>query len=189
MRLIDDTDVVVYLLQVIKFSINWIILWQSVRRNRFSKCARNGKCRRVCLYRCHWSSRDTKNHIVWRHRRLPRHFREEERVSCRDGDIHKVLTFEDRPSKTPEILDILAQYDVKATFCGQEKRRDRESQALPQRKSQMRTYARHALLIPTRISQMGHLKKIFERLRDGLSVTGVNGIYYRFPGGSSNPDR
>ena len=55
---------------------------------------------------------------------------EEENLAS-DGDIHKVyLTFEDGPSdNTGEILDILAQYDVKATFfvVGKE---DEESKAL-----------------------------------------------------------
>ena len=58
---------------------------------------------------------------------------EEENLAS-DGDIHKVyLTFEDGPSdNTGEILDILAQYDVKATFfvVGKE---DEESKALYQR--------------------------------------------------------
>lgn len=47
----------------------------------------------------------------------------EEENLAGDGDIHKVyLTFEDGPSDhTGEILDILAQYDVKATFCGRER--------------------------------------------------------------------
>ena len=58
----------------------------------------------------------------------------EEENLAGDGDIHKVyLTFEDGPSDhTGEILDILAQYDVKATFfvVGKE---DEESQALYQR--------------------------------------------------------
>ena len=81
----------------------------------------------------------------------------EEENLAGDGDIHKVyLTFEDGPSDhTGEILDILAQYDVKATFfvVGKE---DEESQ--------MRDIRSACILIPTNtarsISQMRHLKKI-----------------------------
>lgn len=70
----------------------------------------------------------------------------EEENLAGDGDIHKVyLTFEDGPSDhTGEILDILAQYDVKATFLWSGKRMKNPRHCI--RESQMRTYARHAFL-------------------------------------------
>ena len=87
---------------------------------------------------------------------------EEENLAS-DGDIHKVyLTFEDGPSdNTGEILDILAQYDVKATFfvVGKE---DEESKALYQR-----------------IVDEGHTLGMH-------SYSNKYSQIYRFPGGSSN---
>ena len=115
----------------------------------------------------------------------------EEENLAGDGDIHKVyLTFEDGPSdNTGEILDILAQYDVKATFfvVGKE---DEESQALYQRiVDEGHTLGMHSY--SNKYSQIYQsdeaFEEDFERLRDELyQVTGVNSIYYRFPGGSSN---
>ena len=115
---------------------------------------------------------------------------EEENLAS-DGDIHKVyLTFEDGPSDhTGEILDILAQYDVKATFfvVGKE---DEESQALYQRiADEGHTLGMHSY--SNKYSQIYQsdeaFEEDFERLRDELyQVTGVDSIYYRFPGGSSN---
>ena len=115
----------------------------------------------------------------------------EEENLAGDGDIHKVyLTFEDGPSDhTGEILDILAQYDVKATFfvVGKE---DEESQALYQRiAAEGHTLGMHSYSnIYSQIYQSDEaFEEDFERLRDELyQVTGVNSIYYRFPGGSSN---
>ena len=92
----------------------------------------------------------------------------EEENLAGDGDIHKVyLTFEDGPSDhTGEILDILAQYDVKATFFGMHSYSNKYSQIYQSDEA---------------------FEEDFERLRDELyQVTGVNSIYYRFPGGSSN---
>ena len=98
--------------------------------------------------------------------------------------------FEDGPSDhTGEILDILAQYDVKATFfvVGKE---DEESQALYQRiADEGHTLGMHSY--SNKYSQIYQsdeaFEEDFERLRDELyQVTGVNSIYYRFPGGSSN---
>lgn len=115
----------------------------------------------------------------------------EEENLAGDGDIHKVyLTFEDGPSDhTGEILDILAQYDVKATFfvVGKE---DEESQALYQRiADEGHTLGMHSY--SNKYSQIYQsdeaFEEDFERLRDELyQVTGVDSIYYRFPGGSSN---
>ena len=107
-----------------------------------------------------------------------------------DG-IHRVyLTFDDGPSiYTDDILDILAEYDVKATFfvIG------RENTA---------SYARYI-----RIVEEGHTlgmhsfthiyNEVYaspesfaadtERIRSLLEdVTGVTPVFYRFPGGSSN---
>ena len=108
-----------------------------------------------------------------------------------EGDVHKVyLTFEDGPSENTEaILDILAQYNVKATFfvVGKE---DEDSQELYKRiVEEGHTLGMHSY--SNKYSQIYQSKDAFEedfnRLRDELyQVTGVESIYYRFPGGSSN---
>ena len=115
---------------------------------------------------------------------------EEENLAS-DGDIHKVyLTFEDGPSDhTGEILDILAQYDVKATFLWSGKRMKNPRHCI--RESQMRDIRSACILIPTNtarfISRMRHLKKILNAyVMNCIRSRGVNSIYYRFPGGSSN---
>lgn len=108
-----------------------------------------------------------------------------------EGDLHKVyLTFDDGPSAhTAEILDILAEYDVKATFfvTGSE---DGESQDLYRRiVEEGHTLGMHSY--SNRYSVIYQSKAAFEedyrQLRDYLyEVTGVDCHYYRFPGGSSN---
>ena len=108
-----------------------------------------------------------------------------------EGDVHKVyLTFEDGPSENTEaILDILERYQVKATFfvVGKE---DEESKALYQRiVEDGHTLGMHSY--SNKYSQIYQSDEAFEddfnRLRDELyQVTGVESIYYRFPGGSSN---
>lgn len=108
-----------------------------------------------------------------------------------EGDIHKVcLTFDDGPSEnTAEILDILAQYDVKATFFVSGKE-DEESQALYRRIVEeghtlgMHSYANKYNVI---YQSKAAFEEDYRHLRDYLyEVTGVECRYYRFPGGSSN---
>lgn len=108
-----------------------------------------------------------------------------------EGDVHRVyLTFDDGPSaNTAAILDILAEYDVKATFfvMGRE---DEESQALYRRiVEEGHTLGMHSYA--NRYSEIYQSEEAFvsdyERLRDYLyEVTGEECRYYRFPGGSSN---
>lgn len=107
------------------------------------------------------------------------------------GDIHKVyLTFEDGPSEnTGEILDILAQYDVKATFfvVGKE---DEESLALYKRIVEeghtlgMHSYSnKYSVIYQSKEGFEEDFKRIQILLKE---TTGVDSLYYRFPGGSSN---
>lgn len=108
-----------------------------------------------------------------------------------EGDVHKVyLTFDDGPSEnTGAILDILAEYNVKATFfvVGRE---DEESQALYQRiVDEGHTLGMHSY--SNKYSVIYQSKEAFaedyNKLRDYLyEVTGTESMYYRFPGGSSN---
>lgn len=107
------------------------------------------------------------------------------------GDIHKVyLTFDDGPSENTEaILDILAEYDVKATFfvVGKE---DEISQELYRRiVEEGHTLGMHSY--SNRYSVIYQSAEAFEtdyqKLRDYLfDITGTECKFYRFPGGSSN---
>ncbi len=110
-----------------------------------------------------------------------------------DAEVKKVkrayLTFDDGPSKnTMELLDVLDECDVKATFfvIGREEEYYDCYRAIVDRG--------HVLAIHSythdysRIySSKDNFANDIEELRKLLyDVTGVNPIYYRFPGGSSN---
>lgn len=108
-----------------------------------------------------------------------------------EQDLHKVyLTFDDGPSiYTADILDILEEFDVKATFfvVGME---DAESQELLKRIVQEgHTLGLHSYT--HKYSQLYDSVENFSedciRLQEYLyQVTGVKSSFYRFPGGSSN---
>lgn len=108
-----------------------------------------------------------------------------------EEDVHKVyLTFDDGPSSnTNRILDILAQYDVKATFfvVGKE---EEEYQPLYRRiVEEGHTLAMHSYshkyneIYQSVESYSSDLSKLQEFL---YNTTGVWCRYCRFPGGSSN---
>ncbi|MCH5263009.1 MAG: polysaccharide deacetylase [Lachnospiraceae bacterium] len=108
-----------------------------------------------------------------------------------DAGIRKVyLTFDDGPSgNTNRILDILADYDVKATFfvVGKE---EEEYQALYKRIVEeghtlaMHSYShKYSEIYQSVESYSADLSKLQEFLYD---TTGVWCRYCRFPGGSSN---
>lgn len=108
-----------------------------------------------------------------------------------EGDILKVyLTFEDGPSENTDlILDILDQYQVKATFFVVGKT-DEESQALYKRiVDEGHTLGMHSFSnkYSTIYESQEAFASDFTQLREYLyEVTGVESNYYRFPGGSSN---
>ena len=107
------------------------------------------------------------------------------------GDAHKVyLTFDGGPDEnTDKILDVLDKYGVKATFfvVGDD---SKDMQEVYKRiVKDGHTLGMHSY--SNKYSQIYQsdeaFEEDFERLRDELhQVTGVNSIYYRFPGGSSN---
>ncbi len=116
---------------------------------------------------------------------------EDESNLAEEGDTLKVyLTFDDGPSEnTDEILDILAQYGVKATFfvIGKE---DEDSQAAYKRIVDeghtlgMHSYAHKYSAI---YGSLDDFESDFVQLQQYLyEVTGVESKYYRFPGSSSN---
>lgn len=108
-----------------------------------------------------------------------------------EGDLHKVyLTFDDGPSEhTNEILDILDDYGIKATFfvVGKE---DEASLAAYQRiVDEGHTIAMHCYShkYSDIYSSLDAFQTDLERIQNLIyDTTGVECRYYRFPGGSSN---
>ncbi len=108
-----------------------------------------------------------------------------------DGQKRKVyLTFDDGPSSnTDAILDILKQYDVKATFFVTGKPQEKY-QAMYQRiVAEGHTLGMHSY--SHRYDEIYASEEAFEedlsKLQDFLyDTTGVWSHFYRFPGGSSN---
>ncbi len=104
---------------------------------------------------------------------------------------HKVyLTFDDGPSKyTPEILDILDTYDVKATFFVLGKENDYSIEMLREIARRGHTIGMH--------SYSHKYAEVYRSVEDFsadfyriysyiLENTGIQSVCYRFPGGSSN---
>lgn len=99
------------------------------------------------------------------------------------------LTFDDGPSDyTMELLDVLDEYDVKATFfvIGRDETYYDCYREIVNRGHvlALHSYTHNYKQI---YSSKDNFVKDIEELRKLLyDVTGVNAIYYRFPGGSSN---
>lgn len=107
-----------------------------------------------------------------------------------EGKRKVYLTFDDGPSMyTDDILDILDQYDVKATFfvVGKEDEKSREAlQEIVRRGHSlgMHSYGHKYKELYESVESFG---EDFEKLQRYLQeVTGVKCRLYRFPGGSSN---
>ena len=105
--------------------------------------------------------------------------------------IHKVyLTFDDGPSiYTDEILDILDRYHVKATFLWWEKDGSEAEEALQRIVEDGHTLGMHSYSHKYKelYESLDSFAEDFARIRDDIyQATGVESIYYRFPGGSSN---
>lgn len=110
-----------------------------------------------------------------------------------EGDLaaHKVyLTFDDGPSiYTDEILDILDEYDVKATFFVVGKDSDRAREAMQEIVARGHTLGMHSY--SHKYSQIyasvDAFADDFAKIREYIyEVTGQESTVYRFPGGSSN---
>ncbi|MBE5890577.1 MAG: hypothetical protein E7282_06360 [Lachnospiraceae bacterium] len=108
-----------------------------------------------------------------------------------EGDTQKVyLTFETVPSEnTNAILDVLAEYNIKATFfvCGDD---SEEAKAIYKRIVEeghtlgMNSYVNDFSQIYQSIE---NFSEDFHQIQDYLrEVTGVTSVYYRFPGGTFN---
>lgn len=104
---------------------------------------------------------------------------------------HKVyLTFDDGPSKyTEDILDILDAYDVKATFFVLGKESDYSIKMLQEIAKRghtigMHSYShRYAEIYSSVEDFSADFYQIYSYILDN---TGIQSVYYRFPGGSSN---
>lgn len=105
--------------------------------------------------------------------------------------LHKVyLTFDDGPSVyTDEILDILARYDVKATFFVVGKEDEASQEALRRIAEEGHTIGLHSYShkYSQVYSSVEDFSEDFLKLQAYVyEVTGVESKVYRFPGGSSN---
>lgn len=108
-----------------------------------------------------------------------------------DDTVRKIyLTFDDGPSSnTDKILDILAEYDVKATFFVVGKTDQRSKDALKRIVEEGHTLAMHSYThkYAEVYGSVDSFAADFTKLQDYLyEVTGVRSMIYRFPGGSSN---
>lgn len=123
---------------------------------------------------------------------LPEIFDEEEEEESRESvKMRNVyLTFDDGPSAyTDEILDILKEYDVKATFFVVGKEGEKYEALYKRIVEEGHTLGMHSY--SHKYSEIYASKENFAedfvRLRDYLyDITGVESRFYRFPGGSSN---
>ena len=105
-----------------------------------------------------------------------------------EGTRYVYLTFDDGPSTyTDEILDILKEHDVKATFfvCGKPKYEAQYKRIVEEGHTLgMHSYSHKYSEI---YESMDNYKADLDKLRIFLyETTGVWSRYYRFPGGSSN---
>ena len=108
-----------------------------------------------------------------------------------DGEKLKVyLTFDDGPStNTQQILDILKQYNVKATFFVIGKTDDLSKEMYKKIVEEGHTLGMHSYSHKYSViyDSMSAFEQDFNQIHDYLKeVTGVDCTYYRFPGGSSN---
>lgn len=116
--------------------------------------------------------------------------REDTGTKTGEGERKVYLTFDDGPSaNTGEILDILAEYDVKATFFVVGKEEERYKPLYKRIVEEGHTLAMHSYshkyneIYQSKESFVEDLTKLQEFLYD---TTGVWCRYCRFPGGSSN---
>lgn len=100
------------------------------------------------------------------------------------------LTFDDGPSEnTNAILDILQEYDIKATFFVIKKDGEAAIDAYNRIVDDGHTLAMHSYTHQYNViyKNLDSFKKDVTDIQDYLyDITGVRSTYYRFPGGSSN---
>ncbi|MBE5869789.1 MAG: polysaccharide deacetylase [Lachnospiraceae bacterium] len=115
---------------------------------------------------------------------------DEQSAAADDGRKKVYLTFDDGPSPyTNDILDILADYGIKATFFVTGKEGTENEEAYRRIVQEGHTIGMHSY--SHKYSQIYSSKRAFvadlKKLQDYITeVTGVKPMIYRFPGGSSN---
>ena len=105
--------------------------------------------------------------------------------------IHKIyLTFDDGPSEnTAQILDILKEYDIKATFFVVGKEGEEYEQLYKRIVDEGHTLGMHSYShqYSSVYNSLDTFKEDFHNIQDLLyNVTGYKPMIYRFPGGSNN---
>lgn len=110
---------------------------------------------------------------------------------AQQGDTLKVyLTFDDGPStQTDAILDVLAAYGVKATFFVTGKEDETSLAAYRRIVAEGHTIGMHSYShkYSELYASLDAFESDFERIENLIyDTTGVESLYYRFPGGSSN---
>ncbi len=108
-----------------------------------------------------------------------------------EGDIHNVyFTFNSVPGdNTNEILDVLAQYDVKATFFVVGSTEEGAAEVYQRIVNEGHTIGMHSYSNQYSLiySSTSAFKEDYAKLSDYLyELTGTRSKYYRFPGGSGN---
>lgn len=116
---------------------------------------------------------------------------DEKSVPEEEGYTRKVyLTFDDGPSQyTNEILDILAEYEVKATFFVVGKEDEKSKEALKRITEEGHTLGMHSYSHKYNdiYSSVEAFSEDMIKLQEFLyDITGTWSRVYRFPGGSSN---
>lgn len=108
-----------------------------------------------------------------------------------EGDVHKVyLTFDGSPDvNTGRILDVLEQYQVKATFFVSGNPEEKMKPLYRRIVEDGHTLGMHSY--SNRYSEVYASQAAFRKDLDQLSdflkqITGQESVYYRFPGGSCN---
>lgn len=112
-------------------------------------------------------------------------------AKAEEEPVRKIyLTFDDGPSSnTDRILDILAQYDVKATFFVVAKEGEWAEEAYKRIVEEGHTLGMHSYthVYQSIYASVDAYAEDLNRLRDYLyEVTGTESRFVRFPGGSSN---
>ena len=110
---------------------------------------------------------------------------------AQEGDVHQVyLTFNSVPGdNTNEILDVLAQYNVKATFFVVGSEEEGVAEVYQRIVNEGHTIGMHSYSNQYSLiySSTSAFKEDYQRLSDYLyELTGTRSTYYRFPGGSGN---
>ncbi len=122
---------------------------------------------------------------------IPDSEREDKDNIAREGDERVAyLTFDDGPSElTDDVLDILKQYDVKATFFVNGHTDEHSIEMYQRIVQEGHTIGMHSYTHDYKeiYASLNAFSSDFDRIMNLIyDSTGVASVFYRFPGGSSN---